>query len=201
MPERTKKKGKRRGVPQTEEEERAGAGQEQFQPADLSNQFADPMDLLGSMFQPSQGGGTAPSGAIPLAAAGGALGGGGRGGNDQTQMLQALRDLYQEQLPFAREQLAKQPTVKEAYAAKAEAADPVAWAAKQHEARLARDPWGPGGLFEGRGASQMSPEAVLASQGNNAMNQWAQRGAVEGIDPKELEKFNEQVRLSRRSYT
>ena len=173
------KKNKRSGVQLTAEEP-----QGQFQPADLSNQFADPMvmDLLSSMFQP-QGGG------MPLDAAGGALG----GGDPQTEMLRGLMDIYSQQV-------AKQPTIREAYAAKAEAQNPVAWAAKQRDASLA-NPFGPGGYFEGRGASQMSPAAVLASQGPNAMNQWAQRGAVEGIDPEELKRLNEQTRLSRRSYT
>jgi hypothetical protein len=201
MPERTKKKDKRRRVPLTEEE---GAGQGQFQP-DLSNQFADPMDLLGSLFQP-QGGGTAPSGAIPLEAAGGTL---GRGGNDQTQMLQGLRDLYLEQLPFAREQLAKQPTVQEYYTAKAQAQDPVAWEQKQREARLARDPWGPGGQFAGRRAADLyTPEEILATQGNTAENQIKslrkpiteeQRSAGE-FDPEELRRLNQQY-AAMRTYT
>lgn len=41
------------------------------------------------------------------------------------------------------------------------------------------------------GASQMAPEAVLASQGNNATNQWAQTGANKNIDPSSLQQFNQ----------
>jgi hypothetical protein len=40
-------------------------------------------------------------------------------------------------------------------------------------------------------ASSMSPEARLASQGNNAVNQWAQLGGNPGVDPFELARLTE----------
>lgn len=85
----------------------------------------------------------------------------------------------------------------------AEYEDPVAHAQEQHQARLAGDPWGPGGQFANR--PQLSEEAKLASQGNTATNQWAQRGAVsvpteEGgsrpIDAAELQRLNTQAAIT-----
>lgn len=37
------------------------------------------------------------------------------------------------------------------------------------------------------GAAQMSPEARMATQGGSAMNQWAQLGGVDGVDPGKLQ--------------
>ena len=42
-------------------------------------------------------------------------------------------------------------------------------------------------------AAQLTPEARLASQGNNAMNQWAQLGQVDGVDPQKLRGLNAQT--------
>lgn len=39
-------------------------------------------------------------------------------------------------------------------------------------------------------ATSLTPEARLASQGNNAMNQWAQLGGVSGVDPSALATMN-----------
>lgn len=39
-------------------------------------------------------------------------------------------------------------------------------------------------------AASLTPEARLASQGNNAMNQWAQLGGMTGVDPTALAKMN-----------
>ena len=75
---------------------------------------------------------------------------------------------------------------------------PERTARESYQARLASDPWAAGGLFEGRrAADRLSPEAILASQGNNAMNQWAQRGAMKGIDPEDLARFNKQAAAGR----
>jgi hypothetical protein len=74
------------------------------------------------------------------------------------------------------------------YQAAAQASDPVRFAQEQYTARQASDPWGPGGQFEK--SPRLSPAAALASQGNNATNQWAQLGGVQGIDPEELKRLN-----------
>jgi len=97
-----------------------------------------------------------------------------------------------------REQVAKQPTIEEAYAAKRQAQDPVGWANKMRS--IPGYEWNnPAGAFYNK--PQLSPEAVLASQGNTAGNQWARQGGAKGIDPEELKRLNEQNRLRRRSYT
>jgi hypothetical protein len=70
----------------------------------------------------------------------------------------------------------------------ARALDPVRYAQEQYTARQASDPWGPGGQFEK--SPRLSPAAALASQGNNATNQWAQLGGAPGIDPEELRRLN-----------
>jgi hypothetical protein len=54
--------------------------------------------------------------------------------------------------------------------------DPVKEAEAARQARLAADPWGPGGQFDNR--LKLTPEAKLASQGNTAANQWAQARGV-----------------------
>lgn len=39
-------------------------------------------------------------------------------------------------------------------------------------------------------AANLTPEARIASQGNSAENQWAQAGAVTGVNPTELNRLN-----------
>jgi hypothetical protein len=125
--------------------------------------------LLSNMFKPEQ---AAPAG--------------GQGSNEQLKMW--IDFLREQQANDIRQNPAKQL---QAYQAQAQAQDPVRFAQENYQARLATDPWGPGGQFAGHTAAEtMSPEAILASQGNNAMNQWAQRGAVKGIDPEELKRLN-----------
>ena len=110
----------------------------------------------------------------------------GQGSDRQLQMY----------LDFQREQMAndiRQNPAKmlQAYQAQAQAQDPVRFAQEQRQAELDTSPWAKGGLFEGRRAADtMSPEAILASQGNNATNQWAQLGANKNIDPEELKRLN-----------
>jgi hypothetical protein len=43
----------------------------------------------------------------------------------------------------------------------------------------------------------MTPEALQASRGNDAMNQWGQAGAVRGLDPVKLREMNQYVRSAR----
>jgi hypothetical protein len=110
----------------------------------------------------------------------------GQGSDRQLQMY----------LDFQREQMAndiRQNPAKQlqAYQAQAQAQDPVRFAQQQRQAELDTSPWAKGGLFEGRrAADRMSPEAILASQGNTAENQWAQLGANKNIDLGELQRLN-----------
>ena len=94
---------------------------------------------------------------------------------------------------------------REAFMAQREAAiGPERTAQENYQARLASDPWAAGGLFEGRrAADRLSPEAILASQGNTAANQWAQRGAMKGVNMEDLARFNKQAAIGRgyRTYT
>lgn len=52
------------------------------------------------------------------------------------------------------------------------------------------------GFFQSS-ASQMTPEARLASQGPSAMNQWGAMGQVGGVDPNVLQGLNQQVQQTR----
>lgn len=54
----------------------------------------------------------------------------------------------------------------------------------------ASNPFGGPLTFQNK-ASQLSPEAALASQGNNAMNQWGQVGQVAGVDAAKLQGLNQ----------
>jgi hypothetical protein len=147
--------------------------------------------------------------------------GGGEGGGDQRKKLEAMVDMWREQL--AAEQAMKGPeAVRKNLQSLAEYQDPVRLARERQEASLAA-PFGPGGYFEGRRAADiMTPEEIMASQGRTAANQWAslrqpltegqkqnlqgpggvkvaaQRGAGE-FDPEELRRLNEQYR-ARRTY-
>jgi len=51
------------------------------------------------------------------------------------------------------------------------------------------------GYFQNQ-ASDMSPEARLASQGGSAMNQWGMLGALPGVDAEKLGAFNDQRALA-----
>lgn len=142
-----------------------------------------------------QGQAAAPQAAAPTPTA--APVGGGRS-PEQAQFLANLMDLWQtnaaNQSPEA---------VRQKLQSLAEYEDPVAHAQEMYTARQAKDPWGPGGQFANR--PQLSEEAKLASQGNTATNQWAQRGAVsvpteEGgsrpIDAAELQRLNTQAAIT-----
>lgn len=94
-------------------------------------------------------------------------------GGDEDALIKMLMELVNRWRP--------QETFSEKAAGLQSAKDPVGWAIKQGEAaNIARnaDPWGVGGAFEGRRAADlMTPQQILASQGNTAANQWAQLGA------------------------
>jgi hypothetical protein len=117
-------------------------------------------------------------------------------------MLQALRDLYREQLPFAREQLAKQPTVREAFSAQREAKDPVGWRAKEKDVAAMGPTFEE--AFKGRRATDLySPEAILASQGLTAENMLRQAGGGKKgseFNPEELKRMNRIYAAGRRTY-
>ena len=53
--------------------------------------------------------------------------------------------------------------------------DPVRAVKAANDARLASNPWGPGGEFANQ--PKLSPQAIAASQGNTAANQWERLGA------------------------
>jgi hypothetical protein len=55
------------------------------------------------------------------------------------------------------------------------------------------------GYFNQPSSMGLSPEAVLASQGNTATNQWAQMGGVPNLDPELLRRLNMGV-AGRRPY-
>lgn len=46
------------------------------------------------------------------------------------------------------------------------------------------------GYFNQPSSAGLSPEAVQASQGNSATNQWAQLGGIPGVDPQQLKQLN-----------
>ncbi|SRR5580765_432023 len=132
---------------------------------DVTNQLFNPQQMLGNMFNPQ------------------APGGGQQSPEQQTQNLKMLIDWMRESQAT---DIRQNP--ERLYQAAAQASDPVRFAQEQYTARQASDPWGPGGQFEK--SPRLSPAAALASQGNNATNQWAQLGGVPGIDPEELKRLN-----------
>jgi hypothetical protein len=97
------------------------------------------------------------------------------GGMDQREFLarfalaNRLADTQQYQ---AETQRGWQVRPEEVFQAAARAQDPVRYEQEQRQAYLDRNPWGPGGQFEGhRAADIYTPEEILASQGNTAQNQ------------------------------
>jgi hypothetical protein len=130
--------------------------------------------------------------------------GGGQQGGDQTQNLKMWIDWMREQRAS---DIRQNPDIQlRAYQAAQQASDPVRYAQEQQTARLATDPWGPGGLFEGRtAAATMTPAQIMASQGMNAKNQWASQlpsGTVtpSGVDADELRRLNEAQKGRFRTY-
>lgn len=131
------------------------------------------------------------------------IGGYGRGAgaesDEKSKQRELLANMWREQL--AAEQERKGPeAVRKNLQSYAEYQDPVRFAEQRRAASLA-DPFGPGGYFEGRRAADLyTPEAILASQGNTAENQWAQRGGAKGIDPEELKRLNAATYQARKTY-
>jgi hypothetical protein len=84
--------------------------------------------------------------------------------------------------------------------------DPVAFEQQNYQARLAKDPWGPGGQFEGRRAADLySPEAIVASQGRTAENMIRQAGGGKKpsettFDVDELKRMN-RIYAANKSYS
>lgn len=56
------------------------------------------------------------------------------------------------------------------------------------QGHAAGDPFSNG--FFNNTASQLSPEARIASQGNNAFNQWGREGELQGVDRRALDQAN-----------
>jgi hypothetical protein len=145
--------------------------------SDITNQLFNPQQMLGNMFNPQ------------------APGGGQQSPEQQTQNLKMLIDWMREQQAAD----LRRPDI--AFQAAARAEDPVRYAQEQQTARLATDPWGPGGQFAGRRAQDLyTPEAIIASGGNTAENQIARLGGRKGVNPDEMARWDEIYRNSRRSY-
>jgi hypothetical protein len=126
---------------------------------------------------------------------GGSAAPGTEGDRDQRKLRELAANLWREQL--ATEQAIKGPEAyRERLQAFSEYQDPVAHAQGQQQARLARDPWGPGGQFEGRRAADLyTPEQIVASGGMTAENQLrSQQKKTDTFDPEELKRLNEQHR-------
>jgi hypothetical protein len=71
--------------------------------------------------------------------------------------------------------------------------DPVRRVQQANEAWRERFP----NVVEQAARVGMTPEALLASQGNTATNQWAQLGGVPGVDPEKLREMNSNARAYR----
>jgi hypothetical protein len=100
-------------------------------------------------------------------------------GSDEEQLMQLLARMAERWRP--------PETFSEKAVGLQYAEDPVGWLNKMRSAPGYE--WtNPAGAFYGR--PQMSPEAVLASQGNTAANQWAQLGAYKEINPDVLRQLN-----------
>jgi hypothetical protein len=160
---------------------------QQAQPNEFSGDVRMTLDnqqqLLANMFNPQ--GQQAPTW----------TGGGQPQGGDQMANLKMWIDWMREK------QAADLQRPGIAFNAAAQASDPVRYAQEQYTARQASDPWGPGGQFADR--PRLTPEAAIASQGNNAVNQWAQQGGItqggQQIDPAELRRLN-QIAAAGRGY-
>jgi hypothetical protein len=98
---------------------------------------------------------------------------------DDVRQMQAIADVQQaralaaaayEQVQELKEQL--EPPKPPPMRTPTRYTDPAKFEGQIRDARMSKDPWGPGGQFEGRGAAVMSSEAIETSQGNTAQNQW-----------------------------
>lgn len=119
-------------------------------------------------------------------------GGGGDEAGLQRRRLEAMVDMWREQLA-AKQAMQVRPA--EEYEAQAKAQDPVKFAEQRRAASLA-DPFGPGGYFEGRRAADLyTPEQIVASGGMTAENQLrSQQKKTDQFDPEELRRLNAQYR-------
>lgn len=170
---------------------------------DLSNQFAQPNPQYSF------------ADLVNLASGGGQQQGQGQPQystfRDPTEMWRQVIQMYQQQQPEERawkERMAQQFYGTPEQRAMAEANAIV------HARRYSRDPVGAaiadknaqevakGGLDWFHNVNRipvMSREAAIGNQGNSAVNQWAQRGAYEDIDPEQVKKFTVNRRFP--SYT
>jgi hypothetical protein len=171
-----------------------------FRP-DLSNPFQGNVQMMLQNELANLWGSKGGSEAVPVQAP--PVRGGGGQTPEQTKFLADLMSLWQtkaaNQSPEA---------IRQNLQSLAEYEDPVRYEQEKQQARQAKDPWGPGGQFEGRRAADLySPEAILASQGNTAEMQLRQAGAArkpkEGepeFDLDELKRMNQLYAAGRRSY-
>lgn len=111
-------------------------------------------------------------------------GGGGGGGNDRLAEWLMAQPAPERASEFIR--------------TKAQLADPEKYAREQYMAQQYTAPFAEGGVFQGRRAADvMTPEQILASQGNTAANQWAQMGGVKNINPATLQDLNAKIARQR----
>lgn len=114
-------------------------------------------------------------------------GGGGGGGGDMEMLLRNLMERWR-----------PTETPSELEHTKKQLANPEEYARRQYMAQQYAAPFAEGGAFQGRRAADvMSPEQILASQGNTAANQWAQMGGVKNINPATLQDLNAKIARQR----
>ena len=165
---------------------------------DLSNPFAEPapfnLEAIQGVPQQQQGAGMVDA----LRALG--LNAGGEG--DQTELLRSMIQQWAQQMEAQRaadaEALAQTPRPQEFAEARRYGKDPYRAAISDVEAQRARGGTPSIDAFKAMNRiPELSPEEILASQGNTAMNQWMSLrgqqgggGGGAGINPEELRRLN-----------
>lgn len=152
---------------------------------DFSNPFAEPVPFNLEAVQPPQGG--------PRLDALRALGMNTGGEGDQSELLRNMMAEWARQMEAARAQeaslYAQTPRPEEYVRARRYGKDPYRAAQSDVEAQRARDY---GTLSNYKAMNQipeLTPAAKIAVQGPSAVNQWAQLGAYQGIDPAEVARL------------
>lgn len=173
---------------------------------DTSNQFTGDVTMslnneLANLASLWGGAGGAPQATAPVVATPAPVQAAGGRDPAQVKFMEGLMDLWR-----TKQENQSPEAIRQNLQSLAEYEDPVAHAQQQYQARLAKDPWGPGGQFEGRRAADLySPEAIVASQGNTAENQIRRAGGGKKLpeggefDVDELKRLN-RIYAANRSY-
>ena len=114
--------------------------------------------------------------------------------NDQQQMMQQLLAYLEKQMEGSQQNMADLPqralqagaTPTQGSGGTILSPDPVRRVQQANEAWRERFP----NPVENAARLGMTPEALLASRGNDATNQWAQLGGVVGVDPQKQRDMN-----------